>query len=328
MKHSAHLHLVRDERSAQHESVLKAVRIAALDELSSRERKQVENAVHGICDGAGVLGVQVTPRSWDLRPVVSAPGDSSPSLIRFLGPEVTLSRSLTQRVQDQLKRVSKLGIVHGACPVVDWGVFDGQVWYRRPVVEETLESKLENDNQLTLADALLIARKLVTLVESLHSRGVHHGHINTSNIAVTPDVSLIDIGIGLSVVQASRALGLEAFPAGYDKSEFAPETLEGERITAKADIYSLGEVLGELFLRFVRKTSGRVDNNGLRQLAEVFAQMSDSNPAKRPSLRVVQELLGDKQEPEESAQHEAVASAWKRGWRVDSGQSEKANRQN
>ena len=100
-------------------------RIAALGELSSAERGLVERVVSQICPKAGILGVVVKDSPWDLRPVVVLPSEDSPSLLRFLGPDVTLAIPIQNRVTDHIKRISSYSDL--ASQFRESGIFEGQI---------------------------------------------------------------------------------------------------------------------------------------------------------------------------------------------------------
>ena len=298
-KHFSHLTLVKNGEQSPAQRQGRGVQqfeIAALSELSSPHQRRVEKAVTEISQSAAVIGVQVTPRSWDLRPVIAVAAESRPSLIRYLGPEVTLSNKLTARVHELFERLTHGQGLSESTRVLEWGTFEGQLFYRRSVVDKTLQGLLDKEEEISLSDALLIARNLLHEIEVLHSYGVVHGHICPANISIADsgDLALIDVGIGIAVVQASRSLGLEVFPPGYIQASFAPETLESDGLFVSSDIYGLGMVLKELFLTiFEKQTAQAPSHNGLQVLAESFEAMCDPDPAKRPSLHEIRELIGE-----------------------------------
>lgn len=301
-KNQSHLTLVRkggqDSLSAS-EGASNAFELVALGELSVAEQKRIERTVAQICPGAPIIGVQVTPRAWDVRPVVMVAREGVPSLIRFLGPEVTLSSSIATRVQETFERIAAFDNLARASLVQDWGLFDGQLWYRRPVVETTLAQTLEHSQLTNLAEALSLARNLIQGIEEFHARGVVHGHLQPSNIFISSygEVSLLDPGIGIAVAQASLALGLETFPRGYSRRSFAPEVLENESVLFSSDVFGLGQILRHIFSSFAEGASRTAQNrprNSLTILLESFDSMCEANPVKRPPLPMIKELLGEK----------------------------------
>lgn len=270
--------------------------IIALSDLSRSEQIRVEKTVHEVNEKAAIIGVGVTPRSWDLRPVIVLGRESEPSMIRFLGPEVTLCPVYQARMKELLQRLSSFKDLESNAKLVEWGTFEGQLWYRRELVDETLESAKKPQS---FSETLRLARQLVSSVESFHSRGVIHGHIVTGNIVLGDTVALLDPGVGVCVLQSLQKLGIEEFPKGYEKSSFAPELVSGGELLYGSDIYGLGVVLRDLFETFRERfpdTSHASKSNGnhsrLLTLSELIDSMCAPDATLRPSLKQVTLALG------------------------------------
>ncbi len=275
--------------------------MVSLSELSKPEQHRVEKAVHEVSSRAAIIGVAVTQRSWDLRPVVFLSSETQPSLVRFSGPEVTLSKIHHARIEDLFQRICGVSELQLATRILEWGIFEGQLWYRRDMVETTLADLMTEGRKQSFSEAFAIARKLARAVESLHSRGIAHGHIVPGNVvlAANGDVSLVDPGIGLAIVQSSKHLGIEQFPQGYLRPSFAPELLQSDAVLYDSDVFGVGLILKQLFAPFKRTfpDASRVSEpqvtSRLTTFADMIGSMCDANPAARPSLAKVIEMLGE-----------------------------------
>ncbi len=292
------LRLVKQESQSdifdEHPSPEAAFDIVSKKALSSAERSHIDRVISSICPEAGIIGVAKTPRSWDLRPVIKLSGESSPSVIRFFGPEVALSESITTRVKDTLKLFDSYPDLRAL--IVDHGVLEGQIWIRREFVDYTLEDLLRVDKPLSTKRAWNLTSNLLKAVGNWHARGIAHGHLTAANVGLSgvhngrfeDDLTLMDAGVGASCVQAAASIGLEQFPKGYLQKSFAPEVIEGEAVRFSADVYSLGRIFNQIFSR-VYFEQGQIGR--FKKSQEFFSSMSSAKPADRPELtRVLAEL--------------------------------------
>ncbi len=98
---------------------------------------------------------------------------------------------------------------------------------------------------------LAIARQICLGLQVAHSMGVVHRDLKPSNIVLVPDpqlgekVKLLDFGIARLVRDAQRGPLTQGYLGTPQYS--SPEQLRGLEIDTRADIYSLGMILYELF---------------------------------------------------------------------------------
>src|SRR5205085_7228092 len=126
----------------------------------------------------------------------------------------------------------------------------GQLWFTMPFVEgESLRDRLTHERQLSVDDAVRIAREAAQALHYAHEHGVVHRDIKPENLLLTADGNTLvaDFGIaraleaspGGRLTQTGLAVGTPAY--------MSPEQASGERdIDARADIYALGAVLYEM----------------------------------------------------------------------------------
>lgn len=134
-------------------------------------------------------------------------------------------------------------VAHGAdrlgrpCLVVEW--LDGEDVARR-----------QRRQRLTVAEALDVARQAALGLDALHRAGIVHRDVKPSNLFAVPNadgsttIKLIDLGIARAAGEAT----LTAFGSMLGTPFYmSPEQARGEeRVTARADLFSLGAVLFEL----------------------------------------------------------------------------------
>jgi len=195
--------------------------------------------------------------------------------------------------------------------VFDMGVDGGDRFIVMELVEgPTLRELLEAEGRLTPERAGEIASPLASALGFAHTKGVIHRDVKPSNVLLPPDggVKLADMGIArlLSPEALTATLSVRG-TAGY----ISPEQVRGDRVDARADLYSLGCVLFEML-------AGRTPFEGdLAALSyahthtpaprvrsinpdvpaamdELVAAMLEKDPAKRPSTgEEVQRSLAD-----------------------------------
>ncbi|MCC6954957.1 MAG: hypothetical protein IT290_12640 [Deltaproteobacteria bacterium] len=266
--------------------------IVNLVSVTAGDKRRIERIVDQTCRGANIVGVVPTERGWDIRPIVVAPNSSdtqSLSIIRFFGPEISLVPDLNAMVKDAFARLSS-----APCPpatLIEAGNLEGQHWYRRALVTETLKERISDSRDLSFQEALQVACGLIRAVGNLHDRGLIHGHISPSNscIGAKGEVILLDPVSSLALVQASVMLDMPDLVEAYDPATFAPECFSGNWPNGAADIYGIGKTLWEIFSR-VRRGEERtgdlsaMSNEDLRSIRQRILSMTAEDVHVRPSI--------------------------------------------
>jgi serine/threonine-protein kinase len=118
-----------------------------------------------------------------------------------------------------------------------------------PYVEgETLRARLERERQVSIADAVRIAREVAGALDYAHRHGVIHRDIKPENILLHDGQALVaDFGIALAVQQAGGPRMTQTGLSLGTPQYMSPEQAMGERqIDARSDIYALGAVTYEM----------------------------------------------------------------------------------
>ena len=169
--------------------------------------------------------------------------------IKVLHPDLAAALG-AERFLAEIKTTAKLQHPH-ILPLLDSGEADGLLFYVMPYVAgESLRARLDRETQLSVEDAVRIAREVASALESAHRSGVVHRDIKPENVLLHEEQALVaDFGIALAVsaaggprmTQTGLSLGTPAY--------MAPEQAMGERaIDGRADIYALGAVLYEMLV--------------------------------------------------------------------------------
>ena len=184
--------------------------------------------------------------------------------------------------------------------VFDMGVDGGDRFIVMELVEgPTLRELLEAEGRLTPERAGEIASPLASALGFAHAKAVIHRDVKPSNVLLPPDggVKLADMGIArlLSPEALTATLSVRG-TAGY----ISPEQVRGDRVDARADLYSLGCVLFEMLagrtpfegdlaaLSYAHTHTPAprvrsINPDVSAAMDELVAAMLEKDPAKRPS---------------------------------------------
>jgi serine/threonine-protein kinase len=121
----------------------------------------------------------------------------------------------------------------------------------------SLGEELAVRGTFSLAEALAIMEELCSATSAVHSVGIVHRDLKTSNAMLVPEgdhyvVKLLDFGIAKlfdpeNPDLSSSGCGLTATGEMIGSPHYmAPEQIMGRRVTPRTDVYSLGVVLFEL----------------------------------------------------------------------------------
>lgn len=128
-------------------------------------------------------------------------------------------------------------------PVYDAGEEDGRYYIAMESVPcaRTLENYCKPEHLMTLDDAVQVVFQCAKALHHAARHGVIHRDVKPSNIMLTLDseVRLIDFGIA----QNARAEHSQISNVAGSPFYMSPEQINGDRITQRSDIYSLGVVL-------------------------------------------------------------------------------------
>jgi serine/threonine-protein kinase len=134
-------------------------------------------------------------------------------------------------------------------PVFDSGEAEGSLFYVMPFVEgESLRSRLAQEKQLPLEDALRMTREVADALDYAHRRGVIHRDVKPANIMLEEGHAVLaDFGVARAVATARDARITSTGTSLGTPAYMSPEQATGEAdLDGRADIYALGCVLCEM----------------------------------------------------------------------------------
>ena len=153
-----------------------------------------------------------------------------------------------ERFLTEIKTTASLQHPH-ILPLFDSGQIDSELFYVMPFVDgESLRDRLAREKQLSLDDALRIAREVADALGYAHSRGVIHRDIKPENILLQGGHALVaDFGIALAVQHAGGERMTQTGLSLGTPQYMSPEQAMGEKtVDRRSDLYSLGAVLYEM----------------------------------------------------------------------------------
>ncbi len=160
--------------------------------------------------------------------------------------------------------------------LIDSGESDGFLYYVMPVVEgESLRDRLRREHQLSIEDALGIAREVADALTFAHRNGVVHRDIKPENILLASGHAIVaDFGIAQAVFGGYddniTAAGTFVGTPGY----MSPEQAMGDEVDPRTDVYGLGSVLYEML-------AGRAPYAAVNAQATLARQAVDPVPSVR-----------------------------------------------
>ncbi len=196
-----------------------------------------------------------------------------PELAAALGPERFL-REIEIAAQFQHPNI---------VPLFDSGSADGLLYYVMPYIEgESLADRLGRESQLSLAEAVAVAKDVAAALAYSHRRGVVHRDIKPHNIMLTDERAMVtDFGVARALEQSGGERLSETGIAVGTPEYMSPEQAAGlSKLDGRSDLYSLGCVLYEML-------SGDPPFTGRTPQAVLARQMQE----RTPSLEVVRPEL-------------------------------------
>ena len=108
-----------------------------------------------------------------------------------------------ERFLSEIRTTARLQHPH-ILPLLDSGEADELLYYVMPLVTgETLRARLERERQLSIADAVRIAREVASALDYAHRQNVIHRDIKSENILLHDGQAIVaDFGIALAVQSA------------------------------------------------------------------------------------------------------------------------------
>src|SRR5215813_1314580 len=174
-------------------------------------------------------------------------------VIKVLPPELTVKEANLKRFEREARLASSLDHPN-ICTIFDLNEIEGVNFIAMQFVDGKNVRELVNGRPLDLRSALSITIQVADALAAAHARGIVHRDIKAGNVMVTPSgqVKILDFGLA-KLMDESASLGgihhtdLTEVGIPYGTATYAaPEQARGERVDARADIFSTGVLLYEM----------------------------------------------------------------------------------
>ncbi len=173
-------------------------------------------------------------------------------VIKVLPPELTVKEANLKRFEREARLASALDHPN-ICTIFDLNEIGGVHFIAMQFVEGKNVRDLVAGRPLDLRSALSITIQVADALAAAHGRGIIHRDIKAGNVMVTPTGQVKILDFGLAKLLDGDDLGgihhtdLTEVGIPYGTATYAaPEQARGERVDARADIFSTGVLLYEL----------------------------------------------------------------------------------
>jgi eukaryotic-like serine/threonine-protein kinase len=231
--------------------------------------------------------------------------------MKFLPGEVATDRTAFERMQREARSASALDHPN-ICSIYELGEHNGQPFIVMQLLEgETLRGWIDHssnvDKPSRLKEAVDLAIQITRGLEAAHQKNIVHRDIKPENIFVTVrgEVKILDFGLAKAVesqkepdVQNEVTTDTTAFGEGSltltrtgaklgTAFYMSPEQIQGEKLDARSDLFSLGLVLFEMVTRrrpFKGSTRTSVHDAVLHDPPERVRPLNPAVPARFESI--------------------------------------------
>jgi predicted ATPase/tRNA A-37 threonylcarbamoyl transferase component Bud32 len=208
--------------------------------------------------------------------------------IKVMNPQVAAAVG-AERFLREIDISARLNHPH-VIPLFDSGATGDLLYYVMPCVSgESLRARLERERQLSIEEAVRLAREIASALGHAHRQGLVHRDIKPENILLAEGIPLVaDFGVAhiMRAAAAGDATSLQtAVGAVLGTPQYmSPEQASGQDVDGRSDLYSLACILYEMLAGqppFVARTADAVMR--MHVTAEP-RKLSDLRPSVPPGL--------------------------------------------
>jgi serine/threonine-protein kinase len=169
-------------------------------------------------------------------------------ILKFLNPNVSADEEMMKRFVHELRYSRK--ITHkNVIRIYDFLYIQGNYAISMEYFpSHTLGGEIVNEKPVQLKRAVKFGIDIATGMAVAHQAGIVHRDLKPANILIDQDslLKIVDFGVAAAQTQGDTQLTKTGYVIGSPKY-MAPEQILGKKVDERADIYSLGVILYELF---------------------------------------------------------------------------------
>jgi serine/threonine protein kinase len=194
--------------------------------------------------------------------------------LKLIAPELAQDESFRERFKRESKTAAAIEHPH-VIPVHEAGEGEGQLFIAMRFIEGIdLRELIRQEGRIDPERTARLLAQIASALDAAHARGLVHRDIKPGNVLIASEngqdhAYLTDFGL-------SKRLGSES---GMTKTGMwvgtldyiAPEQIQGAKLDARSDVYSLGCLL-------YHAITGTVPFERDSDVAKIFAHMTDSPP--------------------------------------------------
>jgi eukaryotic-like serine/threonine-protein kinase len=169
-------------------------------------------------------------------------------ILKFLNANVSSDEEMMKRFVHELRYSRK--ITHkNVIRIYDFLYIQGNYAISMEYFpSHTLGGEIINEKPVELKRAVKFGIDIATGMQVAHQAGIVHRDLKPANVLIDNDslLKIVDFGVAAAQTQADTQLTKTGYVIGSPKY-MAPEQILGKKVDERADIYSLGVILYELF---------------------------------------------------------------------------------
>jgi serine/threonine-protein kinase len=204
--------------------------------------------------------------------------------IKVLRSELTRDPEMARRFRSEIKLARKVSHAN-VCRIHDYGEDAGLLYISMEHIEGTNLKEFLSERPLSMAEAYDLVIQIARGLAAVHEHGIVHRDFKASNIMVDKKgvVKLMDFGIAKDI--AADTTGVTGSGQVIGTPEYmSPEQASGGKVDLRADIYSLGCVVFEVF-------TGDAPFRGDTPLQTLYKHIHDLPPFAAERARAIPESL-------------------------------------
>lgn len=202
--------------------------------------------------------------------------------IKTLHPLHAADHSTRERFKREIQLARRISHPN-VCRIYDFYPADPAFITMELLEGEVLAARLKREGPLSEAALLPILRQLCDGLDEAHRQGIVHRDLKPTNIMLCGDrVAIMDFGLASCEGHQDGAGSTSTASSFGTPAYMSPEQLEGARVTAASDVYSLGVMLYEML-------TGSAPHAGLSPLVIAARRVQEPPPSPRAALPTVSE---------------------------------------